>query len=100
MPVVLFDPLPPAQPPSPSGPPLRHLQLAEQGSPAAPLFLPSSHSSPKFGSYLPFPHPTGVAPRLIMYGIPIVPSAKVWLPTPEISCAMARAWKPHTPGGG
>lgn len=83
------------QVPSPFGKPLSHLQLREQPSPLT--VFPSSHSSPKAESHLPSPQAAGVAPRLRMYGSPMVSSPKVLLPSPMMSLAMARAWKPLTP---
>ena len=96
VPVVRFG----RQVPFPDGFPLRHLQLEEQGSPGVPLGFPSSHSSPIPGSQVPLPQPTGVAPRLMIYGMPTLPSPKVSLPCPVIFCAMARASKPLTPVDG
>ena len=46
--------------------PLRHLQDVEQELSGVPLAGPSSHSSPNFGSYMPFPQPAGVAPFTMM----------------------------------
>lgn len=71
------------QVPLPAGLPLSHLQLEEQPSPET--VFPSSHSSPSAGSNMPSPQPAGVAPRLMMYGRPIVPSPKVSDPTPMMS---------------
>jgi hypothetical protein len=62
------------QVPSPLGSPLSHLQLSEHPSPST--VFPSSHSSPRDGSQWPSPHFAGVAPRLRIYGRPIVPSPK------------------------
>lgn len=96
VPVVSFG----RQVPCPDGLPLRHLQLEEQGSPGLPLRLPSSHSSPSEGSQIPLPQPAGVAPRLMIYGRPIVPSPKVWVPGSMIFCAIARASKALSPVDG
>jgi hypothetical protein len=84
--------------PSPVGSPDSHLQLAEHPSPLT--VFPSSHSSPRAGSQCPSPHPAGVAPRLMIYGRPIVPSPNVWEPSPMMSLAMARDWKPLIPTDG
>jgi hypothetical protein len=86
-----------AQVPSPFGLPLKHLQLLEHGSPAAPLLLPSSHSSPRLDSQILLPQPAGVAPRLIIYGRPEWPSPNVCVPFATTPSAIARAWKPLTP---